>query len=189
MIVLLIPLLIERGYSGSFAATSAGIVGISQLPGRVIFGALGRSMAPASLLTGIYATAIAAAAVLLVADAAAVIITGAVLLGASNGMSTLAHGTLLGDRYGTDRYGTIGALSALFVTLAMALAPVIAATLPVALGGSLDLVLIAAMALSGLAAIAAIASYGPRRDDQVDCLLRTAAMFRVVACPQGAAGR
>jgi MFS family permease len=89
-----------------------------------------------------------------------VILIAAVLLGASNGMATLAHATLLGDRWGTARYGILGAVSAIFVTLAMAIAPVAAAALPVVLGtGSLDAILVAAIVFAGLAGLAAVASY------------------------------
>jgi MFS family permease len=160
MIVLLIPLLIERGYSGAFAATAAGIVGISQLPGRLAFGVVARFVAPATLLCGIYSAAITAALLLLAADTAGLVLIAAVLLGAANGMATLAHATLLGDRWGTKRYGVLGAVSAIFVTLAMAAAPISAAALPVLLGAeTLEATLLASVIFSGLAGVAAVASY------------------------------
>jgi hypothetical protein len=81
------------------------------------------------------------------------------MLGASNGMATLAFAPEIGDRYGTASYGSIAAVSALFVTAARAAAPVSAAALPLLLAAdSLDPALWAAAFASLLAVVLGVAS-------------------------------
>ena len=41
IIVHLVPLLLDRGSDAAFAALAAGIMGLSQLPGRLAFAAVG----------------------------------------------------------------------------------------------------------------------------------------------------
>jgi hypothetical protein len=111
------------------------------------------------LLGGIFGATTLAALLLMEAKGQLAVIGAAVILGASNGMATLAFATGIGDRYGTASYGTIGALSALFVTGARAAAPVSAAALPLLLAAdSLDPALWAAAFASLLAVVLGVAS-------------------------------
>ena len=74
-------------------------------------------------------------------------ITGLVVLGMGNGMTTLARATLIADRYGAGSYGTIGGVAAFFTTGARAGGPVAAAVYAAAVGYTTLLWTLAACAL------------------------------------------
>ena len=125
--VLGIPFLLERGYSASFAAFAVGLIGISQIPGRVVFAALAARLPTAWTTTGVFALVALGIGVVVGVDGTAAVIAGLVLLGMGNGMTTLSRATLIADRYGAAAYGTIGGVAAAFTTGARAAGPVTAA--------------------------------------------------------------
>jgi predicted MFS family arabinose efflux permease len=147
--VLFIPAVLERGHPASFAAFVAGVIGLSALPGRLVFASVSVRRPQRQVLVGIFGTTALSIAMLLAAEARATIIASAVALGASNGMATLAFATGLGDRFGTASYGIIGAVSSFFLTMARAAAPVTAGLLA---AYSLDAALWTAAAAGGAAA-------------------------------------
>jgi MFS family permease len=134
IVVHLVSLLIRGGSDAAFAAFVAGLLGISQLPGRLVFGLVGRRLGEAALPVAVFG--LGAAALVLLAgersDAAAVVF--AVCFGASNGMATLLRATLVADLWGRERYGSVLAAVSAPYNLARAAAPVGASVL-VALGG------------------------------------------------------
>ena len=127
MTVLAIPYLLERGYSAPFAAFAVGLIGFSQIPGRVLFAALAAPPAGAWATAGVFALIAAGIALLVGVHGTAAVIAGLVLLGMGNGMTTLSRATLIADRYGAGAYGTIGGVAASFTTGARAAGPVAAA--------------------------------------------------------------
>jgi MFS family permease len=134
IVVHLVSLLIQNGSSAAFAALAAGLLGISQLPGRLVFGLLSRRVGQAALPAAVFGLG-AAALVLLAAersDWAAIVF--AVSFGASHGMATLLRATLVADLWGRERYGAVLAAVSAPYNLARGAAPVGAAVL-VALGG------------------------------------------------------
>jgi MFS family permease len=134
ILVHLVSLLIGSGRSPAFAAFAVGLLGLSQLPGRLVLGLLGRRVGPAALPAAVFGLG-AAALVLLAAersDWAAIIF--AVGFGASNGMATLLRATLVADLWGRERYGSVLAAVSAPYKVARAAAPVGAALLA-ALGG------------------------------------------------------
>ena len=134
MTVHAVPYLIERGYSAPFAAFAVGLVGFSQIPGRVVFAALGSRMQPRWATAGVFLL-IAVGIILLVSVRGTVAAVAAlVLLGMGNGMSTLSRATLIADRYGAGAYGTIGGVAASFTTGARAAGPVAAAVYAATVG-------------------------------------------------------
>lgn len=120
----LIPYLISRGYSASYAASMAALVGIFALPGRLIFTPLG-SRWPRHLITGaIFACQTAAILILLLVPGVTGIIVFVALFGAGFGAITPARAALVAERYGPDSYASINSVLAFFLTGAKAVAPV-----------------------------------------------------------------
>ena len=156
-----IPFLLERGYSPAFAAFSIGVIGVSQIPGRLLFAPVAERL-PAPWGTVSLFVLIAAGLALIVAvDATAAVVAGLVLLGMGNGMATLARATLIADRYGAAAYGTIAGVAASATIGARAAAPVAAAAYATVAGYGALLVTLGALAALA-AALAYLAERGAR---------------------------
>ena len=148
MTVHAVPYLVERGYSAPFAAFAVGLVGFSQIPGRVLFAALGGRLPAAWATAGVFALIALGIALLVSVHGTAAAIAALVLLGMGNGMSTLSRATLIADRYGAGAYGTIGGVAAFFTTGARAAGPVAAAIYAAGFGYTTLLWTLAALALA-----------------------------------------
>jgi predicted MFS family arabinose efflux permease len=122
-----IPYLLERGYSPSFTAFAVGLVGFSQIPGRVVYVLLGGRVSPRLALPAVFLFIAVGIAALTIVDGAALVIVALVLLGMGNGMTTLARATVIADRYGAAAYGQIAGVAASATTAARAVGPVTAA--------------------------------------------------------------
>jgi MFS family permease len=155
-----IPFLLEHGYGTSFAAFAIGLIGVSQIPGRVLFAAAAPRL-PESLRTAAVFALVTLGVVLVVVgvDAAPAVLAGMVLLGMGNGMATLARATVIADRYGSAAYGTIGSVVGAGTMGARAAAPVAAAAWAATVGYGAMLVTLAA-----IAAIAAMLAYAAERE-------------------------
>ncbi len=131
----LIPYLLEGGRNAGFAAFAAGLMGLMQVPGRVVFAGAARALprpyeAPAVfLLQGV------GLAVLAATTSAPGVVVAVCLFGMGNGMATLVRATALADAYGSAFYGSIAGVAAACATGARAVAPVAAAGVYVAFGG------------------------------------------------------
>jgi hypothetical protein len=131
----LIPYLLEGGRGAGFAAFAAGLMGLMQVPGRIVFAGAAnllprRYEAPAVFLlqgTGL--------AVLAATTSAAGVIVAVCLFGMGNGMATLVRATALADAYGSVFYGSIAGIAAACATGARSVAPVVAAGAYVAFHG------------------------------------------------------
>ena len=147
MTVLAVPYLVERGYSAPFAAFAVGLIGVSQIPGRVLFAAAGRRIPAAWAAAGVFALIAAGIALLVGVHGTVAAITGLVVLGMGNGMNTLSRATLIADRYGAGSYGTIGGVVSFFTTSARAGGPVAGAVYAAAVGYTTLLWTLAALAV------------------------------------------
>jgi predicted MFS family arabinose efflux permease len=127
MTVHAIPFLLERGYSAAFAAFAVGLIGISQIPGRVLFGPLARWLSPGAANAGVFVFIAVGIALVVGIDSTGTILAGLVLLGMGNGMATLARALTIADHYGTTGYGAIAGVAAAMTTAARAAGPVVAA--------------------------------------------------------------
>lgn len=154
-----IPFVLERGHDAGFAAFAVGLIGISQIPGRLLFAPLEGRLRPEASIAAVFALVAAGIALTIVAQATGVVIAGLALLGMGNGMITLARATVVADDYGTDAYGTIAGALAATTTGARATGPFAAALLAGALGYSAML-----WVLSLLAATAAGLGWLSRRE-------------------------
>lgn len=151
VVVLAIPLLLERGHSAAFAAFAVGLIGISQIPGRVLFAPLAARLPSAQSTSAAFALAFAGLVIVASAPEGWAVLTGFVLLGMGNGMATLARATVIADRYGQGAYGTIAGVAASIPIAARALAPVAAALYATAVGYSILLWTLAMLALAAAA--------------------------------------
>jgi MFS family permease len=129
-----IPFLVERGHSPAFAAFAVGLVGISQIPGRLLFAPLAARLPRPAAIAALFVLIAVGIAVLVTVHATWAVIIGLVLLGMGNGMSTLARATSIADLFGAGAYGTIASVAAFLTTAARAVGPVAAALYAAAFG-------------------------------------------------------
>jgi len=134
MMVFSIPFLLDRGHGAAFAAFAVGLVGLSQIPGRVLFGPLAARLPRPQATAGVFLLIAAGVALVVSADATWAVVAGLLLLGMGNGMATLSRATAIADLYGGHAYGTIGAVAASMSTVARAGGPIAAAVLAAAAG-------------------------------------------------------
>ena len=132
----LIPYMVAHGRSAVTMAASIGWMGAMQIPGRLLFvavtarfGALGVTM------TVFLAQAVGLALVALAPSLPGGLFLMIVVLGAANGMGTLARATTLAEVFGAGHYASIGGAVALGANGARAAGPLGASLLYLALGG------------------------------------------------------
>jgi MFS family permease len=151
----LVALLVGGGVAPAFAAFAAGLMGLAQIPGRILFAVAGRRLDGAILAGAVFASGAAALVLLAATQATWAILVFVVTLGISNGMATLLRATLVADLYGAAHYGAISGLVSSLSLAGRAAAPFAAALLALAPGGyTTVLVTLAAAATgAGLAAV------------------------------------
>jgi MFS family permease len=140
-----IPFLIERGHSPAFAAFAVGLIGVSQVPGRLLFAPIAARLPRPAAMASVFGL-IAVGVALIVSVHSTGVVVGLVVLGMGNGMGTLARATAIADLYGARSYGTIAAVTASMTMAARAAAPVAAALYAALLGYSGLLWTLAALA-------------------------------------------
>jgi predicted MFS family arabinose efflux permease len=150
MTVHAIPFLLQRGYGAGFAAFVVGLVGISQVPGRLLFAAIAGRLSSASATAWVCALIAAGVALIVSIDTGPAAVVGLVVLGMGNGMATLSRATGLADLYGAAQYGTIAGVTAAMTTAARGIGPFAAAVWAAAFG--YDALLWTLVALSAAAA-------------------------------------
>jgi MFS family permease len=130
----LIPYLIERDYTATLAAAIIGWMGAMQVPGRMLFVPisvrLGARWMVASVFLGQALGLVQLPFITLIGTALPFI----VIMGASNGMSTLSRATSLAQIFGPRHYGAISGAVALGANGARAVGPVGASLLLLGLG-------------------------------------------------------
>jgi MFS family permease len=150
----LIPYLTDRGYSAAVAAATIGWMGAMQLPGRMFFVPVARWLGPRAVTAGVFiAQGVGVTLVTLVwlAGIGPLI----VVLGAANGMGTLARATIVAEIFGRRHYGSVSGALALGANGARAVGPVGSSLLVVALGGydTLYWTFAAALLVAGVAVL------------------------------------
>jgi len=126
----LVGYLISRGHPATFAATTAGLLGVLSVTGRLVLTGARRRLPVTTVVATVFA--IQAAAVLampLAADSRVGAVVTVIGFGLGFGIASLATPALLTDRYGTTAYATIAGRLAAPVTTAKAAAPLLAAAL------------------------------------------------------------
>ncbi|WP_103517229.1 MFS transporter [Streptomyces sp. SM10] len=152
VVVALVPLLLERGYSTSEAAWALGLGGAGQTLGRTLYAALARRTGVTARTTTLIALGGLTTAALAIAPGPyALLITLSIVAGMVRGNLTLLQATAITDRWGTTHYGRLSGLLAAPTTTASALAPFAGAALAIPLGGYPQL-------FGALAVVSALAS-------------------------------
>lgn len=120
----LISYLTEQGFSTAFAAAAVGLVGGSQIPGRLVFTPLGNRVSRRLLTAGLFVMQVVALLILIGMPTESGVILFAIIFGSGSGASSPARAALLAERYGAAHYGSISGVQTLVMTLARAIAPV-----------------------------------------------------------------
>jgi MFS family permease len=134
VVVALVPLLLERGYTTSQAAWALGIGGAGQTLGRTTYAALARRTTATTRTTILIALGgLTTAAFAAAPGPYALLIAVAIVAGMVRGNLTLLQATAITDRWGATHYGRLSGLLAAPATTAAALAPFAGAALAVPL--------------------------------------------------------
>jgi MFS family permease len=132
----LIPYMVEHGHAAAAVAIAIGWMGAMQIPGRLVFIAVaGRFGALGVTMAVFLAQALGLSLVALAPSLSGGLILVITVLGAANGMATLARATTLAEVFGPAHYASISGAIALGANGARALGPVGASVLYVLLGG------------------------------------------------------
>ncbi|WP_433438542.1 MFS transporter [Nonomuraea sp. CA-141351] len=126
--VLLVTYLIALGHPPVFAAGVAGLLGVLSVTGRLVTTGL-QGRWSVALITAVMFGLQGLAAMLLplVGRSVAGAVASVVLFGLGFGVGTIARPALLADRYGTGAYASLSGALALPITVAKAVAPLLAA--------------------------------------------------------------
>jgi MFS family permease len=153
----MIPYLSGHGYSASLAAATVGWMGAMQLPGRLLFVPIARRIGARWVTAVVFLGQAVGIGQLPFLGRLGTVVPVVVVLGASNGMSTLARATSLAEIFGPRNYGAISGAVALGANGARAAGPVGASLLLLALGGYTQVFWALGVALT-LAAAAVLAT-------------------------------
>ncbi|WP_327280788.1 MFS transporter [Streptomyces sp. NBC_01205] len=163
VVIGLVPLLLERGYTTTQAAWALGLGGAGQTLGRTLYATLARHLGvTARTVTLIALGALTTAGLATVAGPYALLIAVSVLAGVIRGNLTLLQATAVTDRWGTTHYGRLSGLLGAPAHAAAALAPFAGAVLAGPLGGYPALFALLA-ALSITAAVTALGAHTRNR--------------------------
>ncbi|WP_405387234.1 MFS transporter [Streptomyces sp. NBC_01102] len=158
VVVALVPLLLERGYSTSQAAWALGLGGAGQTLGRTLYATLARHTRVIARTTTLIALGgVTTAALAFTPGPYALLVALSVAAGMVRGNLTLLQATAITDRWGTTHYGRLSGLLAAPTTTASAIAPLAGAVIAAPLGGYPQL-FIALAAISAAACLTALRS-------------------------------
>jgi MFS family permease len=151
-----IPYLTGHGYPLSTAAMAIGWIGAMQLVGRIIFGPIATRFGHRPMTAAVFVAQAGGLALLASVRHLPSLIPIVVVLGAANGMATLARASVVAEIFGRRNYGAISGTMALGANGARAVGPVGASLMLVAIGGyeAVFWVLAAAVFAAGLAVLA-----------------------------------
>lgn len=158
VVVTLVPLLVERGYTTAQAAWVLGLGGAGQTLGRTLYAPLARRTGTTTRTVVLIALgSLTTAALAVTPGPYGLLIAVSVAAGMVRGNLTLLQATAVTDRWGTRHYGRLSGLLGAPAMTASALAPFAAAALAPTFGGYPALFLMLA-ALAGTAAVIATGS-------------------------------
>jgi MFS family permease len=159
----LIPFLTQHGYPQGYAAAAVGWIGAMQIPGRLLFVPIAAWLGPRAVTGSVFVAQALAMAMLPLVGRLPMLIPAILLLGAANGMSTLARPSAVADAFGRRYYASVSGAIAAGSNGARALAPVGAALLGTWMGSYAQLfgMLAGALALAGAVLLVAARTAPP----------------------------
>ncbi|ACU74280.1 major facilitator superfamily MFS_1 [Catenulispora acidiphila DSM 44928] len=126
--VLLVAALRDFGHSATFAATTAGMLGVLSVSGRLAFTAAGRRASATDVAAAVFVVqGIGVGLLPLIGRTSLGAIACVLVFGLGFGVSTLIRPAVLTARYGTEAFATLSGLLTLPLTLVKALAPLVSA--------------------------------------------------------------
>lgn len=158
----MVPLLLEKGYSPALAATAAGMVGVMQLAGRIVytpFSQRGSLFYLSAAFLGGYTLGLLG---LLWVPGGLGLWAFVLFFGLANGSISLAKPALIAETYGAQHYGSINGSMTSIIAVAQTIAPFGAGALHQLTGGY-NAVLWVFAALAAASALA-IAQAQPKPD-------------------------
>ena len=132
----MIPFLAQHGYAATYAAAAVGWIGAMQIPGRLVFVPISAWVGRRAVTGSVFLVQAAGMALLPFVGRLPTLIPAILLLGAGNGMATLARPAAVADVFGRRYYASVNGAIGTGSNGARALAPVGAALLG-ALAGKL----------------------------------------------------
>lgn len=153
----LIPYLVDRDYSATVAAAIIGWMGAMQVPGRMLFVPISAWLGARWMVASVFLGQAVGMAQLPLIALIGTALPFIIVMGASNGMSTLSRATSLAAIFGPRHYGAISGAVALGANGARAIGPVGASLLLLGLGAypSVFWALTASLVLASLAVLIA----------------------------------
>ena len=150
-----IPYLTGHGYPLATAAMTIGWMGAMQLVGRILFGPIASRFGHRPMTAAIFVVQALGLALLASVARLSSLVPIIVLMGAANGMATLARASIVAEIFGRRNYGAISGAMALGSNGARAVGPVGASLLLVATGTyeAVFWILASAVFMAGLAVL------------------------------------
>jgi MFS family permease len=121
----MVPYLRDMGYSPAIAAASLGLVGLTQIVGKLIVGFLGDRVEPRYLWAAALACMAGGLFVAIGAKSQAGIYAFAVLLGIGQGASLVAMPTMMGNYFGAKVFAMLSGVQTPMITVAISVGPVL----------------------------------------------------------------
>jgi MFS family permease len=152
VMVHVIPYLTDKGYPLAQAAMVIGWMGAMQLVGRILFGPIASRFGHRPMTAAVFVVQAIGLGLLASVRHLPSLLPIIVLMGAANGMATLARASIVAEIFGRRNYGAISGAMALGSNGARAVGPVGAALMLAALGvyESVFWILAAAVFLAGI---------------------------------------
>jgi MFS family permease len=147
----LVVIVVDQGHPAAFAALAAGITGISQLPGRLLFGPVVARLGQRAALPVAFGLLAGALTLLAITQTRAAIVAFGVLFGIGGGMMTMLSASAPAALFGPASYGAVAGVLGACINGARALGPLGAAAGVALLGGYLPVAVALAAALAGAA--------------------------------------
>lgn len=157
VVINLVPLLIERGFTPEEAALALGLGGIGQVTGRVAYATVAARTTPTSRTVAVCAFVAGATGLLAVLPGPMLALTAVCMLfGVARGALTLVQATAIADRWGVRDFGRLNGLLTAPVLFASAIAPFVGAALAAVTGAQAGAFLV----LTAVAMAAAVIASG-----------------------------
>lgn len=161
VIVNLVPLMVQRGFSTNAAAIALGLGGAGQVLGRLGYRAMARRIGVVARTVLIMAAVAVTTALLGVFTSLVALVGAATVAGMARGIMTLLQATAVTDRWGATHYGHLSGILSAPIMISTALGPFVGAALASLLRGYDAMFLVLGVTAAVAAALAAATGVRP----------------------------